>query len=505
MAPRKVKGWPPAILTPVPLADRRRGDGASVVEFIEALCPQVKDSIGGNAGEPLVLRPWQRNFMAYLFARRPDGRYRHRIALGGLARKNGKSALGSGIALYGLLTGPRGGEVYSCAADRDQARIVFGSAKAMVEQSPELSEQTKLYRDAIEVPSTGSVYRVLSAEAFTKEGLSPTLVIYDELHAAPTPELWSVMTLAQAARRDAMTIGLTTAGVKTDSTGQDSTCFRLYQYGQRVASGEIDDPSFFMAWWKSRDDADHRLRASWLPGNPGFGDLQDPEDFDSAVKRTPENEFRTKRMNLWVNTTTAWLPSGMWAALPKAGEIDRDVPVVVGFDGSFSNDSTCLVGCTVEPRPRIFLIAAWEKQPDDDDTWRVSSAEVDAAVMSLPGRYNLVELACDPYRWSREMETWADAGLPVVEYNSASPARMVPATAKFYDAVTSDGIAHDHDPTLARHIDNCAVKTDRLGPRIVKEHRGSPRKIDAAVCAVLAFDRATAYREEPAAPMPFFL
>lgn len=505
MAPRKPKTWPPSILTPVPLADRKRGDGPLIGEFVEALCPQVKDSIGGSAGEPLVLRPWQSDLLAHLFARRPDGRYRHRIGLVGLARKNGKSALGSGIALYGLLMGPKGGEVYSCAADRDQARIVFGSARAMVEASPELSDQTKLYRDAIEVPSTGSVYRVLSAEAFTKEGLSPTLTIYDELHAAPTDELWNVMTLAQGARVSPMTVGITTAGVRTDSTGQDSTCYRLYQYGAKIAAGEVDDPSFFMAWWQGNKDADYRRPTSWPPANPGLGDLLDLEDMASSAKRTPEAEFKTKRMNLWVNAARAWLPSGMWAALPDAGDIDSEVPVVVGFDGSFSNDSTVLVGVTVEDRPRIFLIRAWEKQPSDDDTWRVSSAEVDAEVMGLRSRYNLVELCCDPYRWAREMESWADAGLPVVEYPSASPARMVPATAKFYDAVTSDGIAHDHDPTLARHIDNCAVKTDRLGPRIVKEHRGSPRKIDAAVAAVMAFDRATAYREEPAAPMPFVL
>jgi phage terminase large subunit-like protein len=196
------KGWPPALLTAVPAADRKRGDGDLVCDFIEQMCPQVKDSIGGNAGQPLIMRPWQRELLSYLFARRPDGRLKHRTALVGLARKNGKSAIGSGIALHGLIMGPRGGEVYSCAADRDQARIVFGSAKSMVENSPELAAITKTYRDAIEVPSTGSVYRVLSSEAFTKEGLSPTLVLYDELHAAPNDELWNVMSLAQAARVD---------------------------------------------------------------------------------------------------------------------------------------------------------------------------------------------------------------------------------------------------------------------------------------------------------------
>lgn len=503
----RVKGWPPAILTAVPAADRKRGDGPLVSEFIEALCPQVKDSIGGRAGEPLVLRPWQRELMSHLFARRADGRYRHRIGLVGLARKNGKSALGSGIALYGLLMGPRGGEVYSCAADRDQARIVFGSAKAMIEASPELAAQTKLYRDAIEVPSTGSVYRVLSAEAFTKEGLSPTLVLYDELHAAPSDELWNVMTLAQAARLDALTLGITTAGVRSDSTGQDSTCYRLYQYGKQVASKEVSDPSFFMAWWQSGAEDDHRDPKSWLPANPGFGDLQDPEDFESAVKRTPENEFRTKRMNLFVNQQTAWLPTGAWDGLPtdEAPAVGEDVDVILGFDGSFSGDSTALVGVTVEASPRVWLVQAWEKQPTDTDDWRVDIAEVEAVIAAECGSRRVVEVVCDPFRWQRSMQELAAIGLPIVEYNSSSPVRMVPATAKFYDAVMSQGLRHDHNATLARHLDNCVVKTDRLGPRITKEHRGSPRKIDCAVAAVMAFDRATFVREQaPSQPVPMF-
>ncbi len=505
MAPRKVKGWPPAILTPVPPADVRRGDGPLVTEFVEALCPQVKDSVGGRAGEPLLLRPWQRKLVDNLFARRADSRLRAKVALVGLSRKNGKSALGSGIALYGLFMGPRGGEVYSCAADRDQARIVFGMAKAMVEMSPDLAEQAKLYRDAIEIPSTGSVYRVLSSEAFTKEGLSPTLVVYDELHAAPNRELWDVMTLAQAARYDALTLAITTAGVRTDSTGQDSVAYGLYQYAQRVAAGEVEDPSFFAAWWQAPADCDHRDPASWKIANPGFGDIQDPEDFESAVKRTPEAEFRTKRTNVFVSSQQAWLPHGEWAALPKSAPPDDGTPVVLGFDGSFNNDTTAIVGVTVEEQPRVWLVDIWEKQPGDRDDWRVDIGAVEARILEACGKWQVVEVACDPYRWARSMEALAEAGVPVVEYPSSSPARMVPSTAKFYDAVVSGQVSHDHHPTLARHLDNCVVRVDAKGPRVVKEHRGSPRKIDAAVAAIIAFDRATHRREaEPEALVPQF-
>jgi hypothetical protein len=111
----------------LPKTNRVEGD-----KFIESLCVQVKDSIGGRAGSPLLLRPWQKMLLGDVFARRADGRRKHRTAIIGMARKNGKSALGSGIALHALMLGSNGGEVYSCAADRDQARIVFGDAKKMI-------------------------------------------------------------------------------------------------------------------------------------------------------------------------------------------------------------------------------------------------------------------------------------------------------------------------------------------------------------------------------------
>lgn len=499
-----VKGWPPALLTPTTPAERKRGDGAHVAEFIETFCPQVKDSIAGRAGQPLVLRPWQKQLLLALYARRADGRYRHRRALIGMPRKSGKSAIGSGIALYGLMMGPAGGEVYSCAADRDQARIVFGSAKSMVESSPELLAQVKLYRDAIEVPATGAIYRVLSSEAYSKEGLNSHLTVVDEVHALPDDSMWNVMALAMSARVDPMIIGITTAGVKGDRTGQDSIAYRLFQHGARVASGEVDDPSFFMAWWKAQDDADHTLPATWKSANPGFGDLQDVEDFEASVKSTPENEFRTKRLNLWVNAQTAWLPSGAWDALPHADPVTDDTPVVIFGDGSFSGDSTFLAACSVEEVPRIWKVAAWEKPPNATDDWRVDIAEVEATLIAACQRWNVVEVPFDPFRWQRSMQALAEMGLPIVEYPTSSPARMVPSTAKFYDAVMAGKIRHDHDPQLSRHLDNCVVKVDRLGPRITKEHKGSPRKIDGAVCAVGAFDRATAYREQPPAPVVQF-
>ena len=498
----KSKTFNPAWLTPVAPEDRERSRGPLAADFIETFCIQTKETIAGVAGEPLVLRPWQKDLLTDLFAVGPNGRFVHRTALIGMARKNGKSAIGSGIALWSLFMGPDGGEVYSCAADKEQARIVFGDAKKMIEAEPELYELCKPYRDAIEVPSTGSVYRVLSSEAFSKEGLSPTTVIFDELHASPNRELYDVMQLGMAARREPILIAITTAGVRSDSTGQDSIAYSLYQYGQKVARGEIEDKTFFMAWWEANNESDHRIPETWELANPGYGDLNDPADFQAMVKKTPEAEFRTKRCNQWVSSQTAWLPNGSWEPLAAEREISPDVPVILGFDGSFSGDASVIVGVTVEENPHVFLVKAWEKQPTDLEDWRVDSLEVEDAIIDFCANHNVREIACDPFRWQRTMQVLESAGLPVIEWPSTSASRMVPACAKFYDAVVEKKLTHDGNPLLARHLSNAVIKTDRLGPRIVKEHRSSPRKIDAAVASIIGFDRATV-SEEPVIPQFF--
>jgi len=499
-----IEGWPSRWLTPVADSALELSRGVDVSDFIDAMCIQTKDTVAGHSGQPIVLRPWQKELLNHIFAVRDDGRFKHRTALVGMARKNGKSALSSGIALWGLFMGEKGSEIYSCAADRDQARIVFGDAKKMIEAEPELMSQAKLYRDAIEIPSLGSVYRVLSSEAFTKEGLSPTLVVYDELHAAPNRELFDVMTLGMGARREPLLLAITTAGVKTDNTGQDSVAYSLYQYGQKVARGEVDDPSFFMSWWESPTESNHRDPEVWKLANPAFGDLNSIEDFESAVKRTPEAEFRTKRTNAWVSSQTAWLPNNAWESRLVKKEIDKDVPVILGFDGSFSGDASVIVGVTIEEVPHVFLVEAWEKQPEDTDDWRVDSLEVENSIIEACSRMNVKEIACDPFRWQRTMQVLQDAGLPIVEWPSTSASRMIPACSKFYDAVVSEKLTNDGNPLLTRHISNAVVKVDRLGPRIVKEHRGSPRKIDGAVASIIAFDRATVSRSESEVLVPQF-
>jgi len=500
----RVEGWPARILTPTDAKERQRGDGDTAATFIESYCRVVKDSVGGKTGELIHLRPWQQELINWLMARRVDGKRKHRQALIGLPRKSGKSALLSGLALYELMLGPEGGEAFTVATTREQARIVFGTTKRMVELDPELSSMTKLFRDAIEFPETGSVFRVMAAEAPQLEGLNPSFVIVDEVHALPDDELWNVMSLATAARPDPQMIGITTAGVKYDRFGNESLAYRMYLYGDRVAKHEIEDHSFGMAWWQPKNlNADHRDPAVWAEANPGLGDIQSTEDFEAAVKRTPEPEFRTKRLNLWVDSASTWMPEGAWDGVTEEHTVDDGDDVVLALDGSFNGDSTALVGVRLprdeDEKPHLFVAGAWEKPPNSGDEWTVDILEVEDRIRELAKRYNVKEIACDPYRWSRTMQILSEERLPVTEFPQSAQ-RMSPATTRLYEAVMNQAVTHDGDKRLARHVSAAVLKVDNRGSRLVKESRGTSRKIDLAVCAVMALDRAEFWAGEGRKP-----
>lgn len=504
------KSWPPAYLTPVPESGLAKSDGKYAAEFAETFGSIGKDGIAGRAGEALQLRDWQVELLRHLYARDENGGLLAQVALIGMPRKNGKSALSSAaIGLYSLIAeGVNGGEVIAVAAEKEQARIVFGEAKRMVENS-ELASLCTIYKDSIFVNATNSVFKVVSAEAYSKEGLNPSRVIMDELHAHKNRDLFDVMSLAMGNRgKIGQLVAITTAGVKSDSTGFDSVCYSLYQYGKRVASGEIDDSTFFMAWWEAPQDGDHRDPENWAIANPGFDDIVAREDFESAVKRTPEAEFRTKRLNQWVSSAISWLPTGTWDACASEEELDPDAEYILGFDGSFSGDTTVIVACSIpqseDELPKLHLVKAWEKPIDADDSWRVNIQDAEYEIQKFCGMYKVREVACDPYRWQRSMEVLADAGVPIVEWPSTSARRMVTACAKFYDAVVEKRLTHNGDPLLARHLSNAVVRSDNLGVRIVKENRASSRRIDAAVAAVIAFDRASGRLEQQVIP-EFFM
>ena len=206
----------------------------------------------------------------------------------------------------------------------------------------------------------------------------------------------------------------------------------------------------------------------------------------------------------------SWLPVGSWEDCEGDANITPDDEIILGFDGSFSGDCTVIVAATVpqDDEPvKIQLVKVWEKNLDeDDDDWRVDIAEVEQTILDYVQAHPKVrEVACDPFRWQRSMQALEEKGVPIIEYPSTSPRRMVAACASVFDMVMDKKLVHDGNGTLTRHLQNAVVKNDNIGPRIVKESRNTPRKIDAAVAMVIAVDRAVVSgRIEPQVVPQFF-
>jgi phage terminase large subunit-like protein len=201
-----------------------------------------------------------------------------------------------------------------------------------------------------------------------------------------------------------------------------------------------------------------------------------------------EASFRRARLCQLTDTLEeAWLPPGSWAACADATvAIPDGAEVVLAFDGSFNGDTTVLVVATVAERPHVDLVELWEAAGT-----QVPVVDVEQAIRAACRRWRVLEIAADPFRWTRSLQLLDGEGLPILEYPQ-SPGRMTPATAKFYEAVVNGALTHSGDSRLARHVGNAVLREDARGARLAKEKRDSPRRIDAAVAAVMGHDRAAA-------------
>ncbi|HEX3906510.1 MAG TPA: terminase TerL endonuclease subunit, partial [Mycobacteriales bacterium] len=189
----------------------------------------------------------------------------------------------------------------------------------------------------------------------------------------------------------------------------------------------------------------------------------------------------------WTAGESAWFPYGAWDARKVARDLEPGETIWVGFDGSYSGDSTALVAATADGF--IQVLGVWENPGRKG--WRVPRAEVEDALAVTFATYDVRELLCDPPYWQREISEW-EKRWPgkVIEWPTYVRARMAPACTQFYSAVLDGRLTHQDDPRLARHVANAVVRPTPQGDLITKAAQDSPAKIDLAVAAVIAYSRA---------------
>jgi phage terminase large subunit-like protein len=468
-----VKAGPKGAPTAPPLDLRRlpKRGGARCIAFCERYITVPK---GTGAKHRLKLRPWQREIVrGVLDEPRP------RQALVAIPAGNGKSTPAAAIGLYGLLgDGVEGAQVLVVASDERQARIIFRTAKRMVELDKDLSARVQVFADHLLEPRTDSIFMALPADPGSLQGWDPSMALVDELHVV-TEDTFEAMA-ARAGKRDrSLLLAISTP----PKAGDDGVMRRLVDHGREGA-----DPSFYFTEFAAPAGCVVDDEAAWKIANPALDDFLHRDALRATLPpKMRENAFRRYRLGQWVGVDDAWLPDGAWAACADATITIADgTEVVLAFDGSFNGDTTVLTVATVAERPHVDVVELWEAAGT-----QVPIVDVEAAIRAACRRWRVLEIAADPFRWARSLQLLDGEGLPILEYPQ-SPGRMTPATARFYEAVVNGQLTHSGDTRLAHHVGNAVLREDARGARLAKERKDSPRRIDAAVASVMAHDRAAA-------------
>jgi len=470
---------------------------------------------GPHAGQSFNLRPWQeRDIIRPLFKTDRRGRRIYRTCLLMMPRKNGKSELAAALALDGLLfDGEIGGEIYSAAADKDQASLVFNVAAQMLRNDPELYAAVEIVDSQRRIVhrKSGSFYRAISAEAYSKHGFNASRVIYDELHAAPNRDLWDVLTTSTGARDQPLMIAISTAGFD-----RHSVLWELYQHAKNVVANPELDPTFLPILYEAPIDADWTSEKVWRAANPALGDFRSLDEMRIAAKRAQEipgqeNSFRRLYLNQWTEQASRWLQLSHWDACKITRPDLRRRRCYLGLDLSSTTDLTALVAVfpfddgSFFVLPQFFVPADNMRERAQRDHVPFDRWATQGYVTATPGSvvdydavrktinewataYDVREIAFDPWNATDLTTRLAEQdGLPCVPLKQNISTLAAPTKA-LEAAILGKTLQHDGHPVLRWNVQNVSVETDAAG-NMKPSKKASHERIDGVVALVMAIDR----------------
>lgn len=277
------------------------------IVFIERFC---KHSKGEWAGKPITLELFQKAYISALFGfiDKETGLRRYKESMFYVSRKNGKSTMLAGIALYMFIADNEGGaEVYSIASKRDQATILFDEAHNMIKQSAHLSKHIRKRKSDLYFEHTMSKFMPLAKNSNTLDGLNSSLVVIDELHSIQDRNLYEVMKQSQSARQDPLLIMITTAGTTRGNIFDD-----MYEYACNVVDGTFQDDTFLPIMYELDEKKEWQDQEAWQKANPALGSIKKLDDLKQKVGRAKNNPndlsgLLTKDFNIRDTVHASWL------------------------------------------------------------------------------------------------------------------------------------------------------------------------------------------------------
>lgn len=426
---------------------------------------------------------WYREVLDVLY-----GRQRPFEAMVSIPRGNGKTTFAAALSLFELFgRGRHDAQVLHLATTQMQARICYDAAVRMVEQVPELWSRAALrwvggYERLI-VRETGSFMMALPTQRpRALQGYTPSLAVVDEVGFIDE-KAWAAMAQATVKQHQSQVLGIGTPGF--DESG--------LMYRMRSRDREQPTPGFSFLEWSAPAGCELRDKQAWRVSNPALGTVKSERAMAALIETSAEEDFRTFQLGQWVGRAQSWLPTGVWSALERQEAPPEGTTVCLGFDGSASYDSTALCWAA---EGAVGAVQVWERPGMGN--WKVPREAVLDTIRWAFGHWNVRALYADPWGWRRELQELEREFGPerIIEFPT-TPARIVPAIDRFQVAVLSGRMAHDHDATLARHIQNAAVRRTAGGLILDKPDAHGSLKIDAAIAAILAYQGLEQVQPEP--------
>lgn len=315
--------------------------GTKPIEFIERFC---KHSKGKWAGKPVKLELFQKAYIQALFGfvDKETGLRKYNESLFMVARKNGKSTMLAGIALYMLIAdNEAGAEVYSASTKLAQSKIIFNECLNMVNQSPDLRKHLKKRKTDLYFKATMSKFEPLGAKYNTMDGLNGHCIVIDELHECDRG-LYEVLKQSQSARQQPLLLMISTAGTKRESIFDD-----LYKYACDIVDGIIHDERFLPIIYELDSKEEWKNPNAWTKANPALGTIKKLSDIREKVERAKQNPkdlngILCKDFDLRSTTSSAWLT---FDTLNNEDTFNIDdfagVYAIGGADLSRTTDLTC--------------------------------------------------------------------------------------------------------------------------------------------------------------------
>ena len=458
------------------------------IQFIERFC---RNSKGEWAGKPVRLELFQKAFISALFGfvdeKTRERQYRETMLY--VARKNGKSTLLSGIALYCLIAdGEAGAEVYSAASKKDQAKLVFNEALNMVKQSKELASITKKRKSDLYFALNFSKMQPLGRNSDTLDGLNASLVIIDELHSIKDRNTYEVMKQSQSARRQPLLVMITTAGTVRECIFDD-----MYKYACSVVDGTVQDEHFLPVLYELDDKDEWRDPSKWEKANPSLGHIKKLDDLISKVERAKQSPrdltgVLVKDFNVIQTVGSAWLT---FDDINNEETFDigrfRGFYAIGGVDLSHVGDLTAATLLLMDRDEKRYVTQMYwlpkdhfEKRVHDEkipyDKWyeagllrlcegnQINYSDVTKWFLEMVEKYELTPawIYYDPYSaayWVQEMQS---AGFNLVKCYQGVKTLSLPMQ-KLAADLQSKKINYNNNVLLKWCITNTGVKTDVNG------------------------------------------